>query len=508
MMDPSIENLPNLEALQLIGTLVDRATDERDMTLCDRSFELADELEARGITPRESAMLDYFRANAWACRLEQRMGDRTQIWSWEQPEVLQQVFLLRRASNRPAFDELPPIHRCQILTNLGNQLSTLGRFVEAQALWTRALKVESNFWMARGNRGNGLLSYGAVLYDGGHAGVFHLHAHRDLVEAIDLIRRFPQWGDPGLARFFAERADQIARHVDIEAIGSSYDPDSDSLGETAEERSYRQWCLRNTLFLNPLNDLAPKPIAARDILGLPSFRTGIDEPPVVIGMANDLKQGFVSARWLLYEGMSSDDPHFSDRDVLLYNTLDYPSYGLAVEKVKLAFRIAYSTFDKIAFFLNQYAALGIPLNKVNFRSVWWEKDGKRIRDRFVRTENWPWRGLFWLSKDLFEPTMRESTEPDARSLAEIRNHLEHKYVRVLEMGPSSAKASGPFHDPLVYAISRGDLQRKTLKLLQLVRAALIYCFIGMHQEERRRDRDETTMVAPMIIDTWDDDWKR
>ena len=47
-------------------------------------------------------------------------------------------------------------------------------------------------------------------------------------------------------------------------------------------------------------------------------------------------------RRVLWEGIKSDEPHFSDREVLLYNTLDYPSYGLSVEKVKMAFRMAYS----------------------------------------------------------------------------------------------------------------------------------------------------------------------
>jgi LA2681-like HEPN len=41
----------------------------------------------------------------------------------------------------------------------------------------------------------------------------------------------------------------------------------------------------------------------------------------------------------------------------LYNTLDYPTYSVAIEKVKAAYRLAYSLFDKIAFFLNAYLDL-------------------------------------------------------------------------------------------------------------------------------------------------------
>ncbi|MDX5595492.1 LA2681 family HEPN domain-containing protein [Pseudovibrio sp. SPO723] len=47
-------------------------------------------------------------------------------------------------------------------------------------------------------------------------------------------------------------------------------------------------------------------------------------------------------------GSGFDTAHFSDKDVALYNTLDYPSYALAVEKARLAYRMEYSLFDKIA----------------------------------------------------------------------------------------------------------------------------------------------------------------
>ena len=75
----------------------------------------------------------------------------------------------------------------------------------------------------------------------------------------------------------------------------------------------------------------------------------IGEPPVLTGFFNQLKQEFVSARWLYFEGIHSESAHFSDRKVLLYNTLDYPAFGLAVEKTKVAFRMAYRCSDDCLF---------------------------------------------------------------------------------------------------------------------------------------------------------------
>ena len=147
---------------------------------------------------------------------------------------------------------------------------------------------------------------------------------------------------------FEEQKETIARHVDIDGRRDAVNLDDHSLGETVEERAYRTWCLRERLFINPLNDLGARPIAARDVLTLPSLTvTGTyTRVPPAIGFFNQMKQEFVSGRYLYYEAVQSEGPHFSDRGVLLYNTLDYPAYSLAVEKMRAAFRIVYSLFDK------------------------------------------------------------------------------------------------------------------------------------------------------------------
>lgn len=504
----AIDGLSNAEALDMIAKLVDQAFDDANLALVDHSLSLADELEQRGLQPSEMALLDYFRANAWACRYQQRVGDRAAVWDFEQPEVRAQVFLLRRAKNSPGFASMNALRRCQILTNLGNQLDTLGRFVEARVNWNAALAIDANFWMARANRGRALMHYAAALYDSGHSAVFAYYAHRDLVEAMAQIASHPHLGDDRLSAFFLRSAEQIAHNYDIDAIGKSHKPDNWNMGAEATERAYRRWCLDNALFLNPLNDVRATSIAAHDILGLPNFITAIHEPPIVIGMFNELKQGFASGRWMLWDGIRSDAPHFSDREVLLYNTLDYPSYGLSVEKVKIAFRIAYSILDKIAYFLNHYLALGIPEKRVSFRTIWREKDNGPVRDQFAKSENWPLRGLYWLSKDLFEEDMRDSIEPEARALAELRNHLEHKYVKVHEMLLPPRSGNDLFHDRLAHAITRPDLEQRTLRLMQLVRSALIYLSLGMHREELERAKGKEGLTAEIPLDPWQDEWKR
>lgn len=210
----------------------------------------------------------------------------------------------------------------------------------------------------------------------------------------------------------------------------------------------------------------------------------IDSPDVFQSFFGQMKQEYVSARWLLYEGLTAKTAHFSDRDVLLQATEPRPSLSLAIEKVKLAYRISYSLFDKVSFFVNAYMELGIPVKEVSFRTLWRGGENQPIRAQFDQTSNWGFCALYWLAKDFFEKRNDEVAEPQARSLNDIRNHLEHKYLRV-------TVAESPTVPPIDLAlmVSREQFERKAMHLLKLARSALIYLAIGVGFEERRRALD-------------------
>lgn len=495
----SLGELSDAEAILILSQLVDLATDTDNQTLVDQVLVLADELEARCPASGHLVVLDYIRANAWGCRYQRRYRERDNLWDFEQPEILQQVLLLRRAAYGAGFPTLHPFQRCQILTNLGNQLDALGRFVEARACWSEALATSPEFWMARANRGRGLMYYAEALHDPGHKVVFAHNAHKDLILSLRLIKEYPEFGDPRLYDAFASSAERIDSDFDLAAIDAHYSPDMGYMGNGSDEQDYRRWCLANTLFLNPLNDVEQAPIAARDALTLPDFILPVSEPPVAAGMFNELKQLYVSARLMLWEGCHAVAGHFSDRDVVLYDTLDSPAYGLGIEKTKASFRMAYSIFDKIAYFLDHYLILGMEKHKISFRTVWREKKIGPLRPSIAHSENWPLRGLYWLSKDLFEKGVMDSADPQARALAELRNHLEHKYVKVHDDATSISEGFDPFLDTLAYHITKEDLERKTLRLLQLSRSALIYLSLAMHHEERRREDHLDGYCAPMQL---------
>jgi tetratricopeptide (TPR) repeat protein len=509
-----MENLTGLtteEALSRIGRLTDLSLDLRETEGLNRAIQLSEELRKRDLTSIQLATSHYFLANAWANL--RKISGAGNDWEWEQDETEKEVFHLRSALREDGFRKLPDGRACQILTNLGNAMSQVGRFVEAIEYWDRALARLPSFSMARGNRGYGLSYYAESLYDRGHAAVLLRHAHADLKTALSSeLHQHARLS-------FDRRKMSIESRLRPDYIDEdTIDMDAFPLGDSEHEIHYRTWCLKNRLFLNPLNDLWPYSIAARDILTTPSIVVGIYEGPYYPGYYNQMKQEFVSARYLYYDGINAQQPHFSDRDVLLYNTLDYPSYCLSVEKAKAAFRTVYSLFDKIAYFLNHYLGLSIHKRGVTFRTFWYasQKKEEGLRLEFQRCPNWPLRGLFWLSKDLYEnrPGFRESIEPDAQELSRVRNHLEHRYLKLHGddwRGPPSdnAQVSLALADTLALSIPRREFEAKSLRLIKMARAALTYLSLAIHGEERQRaeKRDPSSIVPGMSLDVWEDDWK-
>lgn len=512
-MSNEFDQSPNKEALTQIGLLIDRAVDEGKPELTTQAFEIIETLEDHVLEPQQGALLHYFKSNAWGNRIQEQ--GRQNSWNWEHTERQNQLLELRRALNHEGFKLLDTIRQCQIYTNLANELNTIGRSIEAIAYWDRALDLEPRFAMANANRGIGFKCYAYSIYDLGHKALLMLAAHDALGVALAPNAIYESPNKDHLISTFEQKQQEIIRFIDLTETRALLDSTEWKLVGPKEQVRYKQWCLNNRLYINPLNDIGAYEIACHDVMTLPSikerFNVGSSGPPTIIGFYNQLKQEYVSARFLLFEACHNDDAHYSDEDVLLYNSLDYPSYGLATEKLRIVYRMVYSLFDKMAFGINRYFELAHKDHAVTFRGVWYmpgkQKEGI-IHGALENHENWPLRGLFWLAKDFYEDEFKSSTEPDASQIADIRNYLEHKFlkIRLTWAGPIPDLPSRP--DDWAYQITRKEFEAKTLKLMQLARAALIYFSNAIHQEESSSAREQGDgITATMYLDRWDDEWK-
>jgi len=481
------------EAMNLAAMIVDLASDAGDDTALVQALALLDELAARPLSPSNDARLEYYRANAWSGR----RATQVQTWPWVSEAIDNELLALRRALNHPAFAQLHRVQKAQIHTNHGNLLNHIGRFVEAIEAWDHALALVPKMAMANGNRGIGLAWYASRLYDPGHSALLAASARSAFGIALANDALIESEGLEPALKMFGAYATSIDRQMDVQAVEDSVMGRHFPLGRSKSERDYRQWCLTERLFLNPLNDICADPIAAHDVLTLPTLvEVGLGRedngPPLAIRYYNLLKQEYVTARYALYEALTSRSVHFSDRGVLLHDTLDFPAFGFAVERAKLAFRTAYAILDKVGYFLNSYLSLGHAERQVSFRNVWFASTSGRnnpLHQCFVDAGNWPLRGLFWLSKDIFDDAFKSVTMPDARELYDLRNHLEHKYVSVHDNVLAEMALSRRKSIPSLYDIGFDDLTARALRQLKLSRASLIYLSLGVHTEEARREAE-------------------
>ena len=298
---------------------------------------------------------------------------------------------------------------------------------------------------------------------------------------------------PGLL----EERNRIADDLHRNHYDEDYNLNQWSLGDTEEERSYRRWCLRNRLFLNPLNEAYTESVAATDVLHLPSHSYGIEDVPRFPAYYNLMKQEYVSARYRLYRATHEDDPAFMMRDVLLLDSGEGQALGHYTEDLRSAFRSTYAIFDKVGLFLNDYFKIELEPRKVSFRSVWYAKprrDDANMRPEFMNNRNCLLRGLYFLSQDLFDQDFKEVAEPDAANLAQLRQQLEHRFLSFQHFNTELSTDTHQF-------ISIDDFGNKALRLLKMAREALIYLSLAMHREEKLRKNatsDDKTLGVPFV----------
>lgn len=493
---------PMPEILDAYCLLVDAAGDAGDEAALVKATQLASAVEA-GCSGWRICWARYCNANAWSALYYLRRYPE-QALSWDQPELLNQIFNLRSALQHEAILELEPIARAQLHCNLGNALNTAGRIIEAIEQWEVALKLNPLLVMARGSLGKGLEYYARIIYDDGHQRWLVLRARQHLHDGVQIGLGRDGATYPEALEHFREQLKIIdGRLADAGVSTSEQVPTLDpaELAETEREHEYRYWCLQRRLFLNPMNDAYLEPVAARDVLTLPNHR-GDGVGITYLAFFNQMKEEYAYARWCLFEGATSTEVHFADRHVTLALNADKARYCIALEQVKTAFRSAYSLLDKVAYFVNSYWQLGIPEKKVDFNSVWTEQKKPRfgfVRETLESSKNLPLQALYWLSKDIYDSEHHRVAEPDAQLLNNLRNHLEHKFVKVVDV-KSTGNEPSISHDHLAHEITPDELVAKAERIMKIARSALVYLCLGMHRAERQRYGDRDDVIAFNVSD--------
>lgn len=501
------------DALQICGELIDASYYLKRKEGMEQAIFHLETLKKKTLTSEEHGILYYYFGNTYA-----DLSDlETQpIQPWENENKEKAIYCYRKA----LANDLNLNTKSQIQINLANLYDGLGRFVKSLELYNKVLEEnipEYPAFMVHGNKGIVLFHYGDINHYSGQKKYFAYFAFQFLKTALDNSKNNFN-GREIFEKYFNILDSKAFNKTKLENLKLNDFP----IGESDEEKDYRQWCLKNRLFLNPMNDLGEYNIAAHDVLHLPNMVFDIKQNHLELpSFFNQLKQEYASARYLLYEGITKiGTTHFSDRDVLLINSMDYPRYSLNIEKIKISFRILYSIFDKISLFLNEYLNLSLKPYKVDFRKIWYEKGNfKQPVNNHIIQNNRAFQGLFLISKDLLfhhpdraedEKSLKElslSLEPSAKEINMLRNNLEHGCVKVLEYTCDSSDDS-ILKDNLSYAIKESDLIDYSMKLCRLCREALIYLSLGVHIDEKSKKQnsgDKKILSLPSHI--YEDEWK-
>lgn len=232
----------------------------------NKGIQISDSINLESFSNDDKMTFYYNLSNAWSYKkmMIQNLNS-SKFWEFESEELIQEILNCRKALLY-SKDTKDKYRKCEILTNLGNNLNHLGRFSEAINSWHEALHIKEGFSMAVGNLGFGLFHYAQVLYDNSHKVYFLKESYHYLKKTIKSNDVYPE-----AKASFSNIIAFIEQQVNNSFLNSKNNFDNYHLGKSLAEQEYRKWCIGNKLFLNPLNDIIQDNVVAHDILCLPTI---------------------------------------------------------------------------------------------------------------------------------------------------------------------------------------------------------------------------------------------
>ena len=370
-------------------------------------------------------------------------------------------------------------------TNLGNAYRALGRYIVAIDCFQDALLISDDFAMASLNLSFLLFRYAPLQIKRYEQSYFH-HAcyyyykqtERGKINLED--QDYLEGLKSNISLFDSTYVDNyLDKPLELPLF----------LVDNQDEADYRNYLLLFRLFLDPCLEILSDPCFAVDSINLPFEAPYSDREKEFIGLFNQIKQEYNWARYLWYKTSTEDtNEHYSDRELDLVETGDSSDHSLRESMLRTAFKAAYSLFDRIGYFINQYFAVGLTDIKVSFKNIWKEKliDGngqvyftipKPIMSTY--SDNPLVKAMYWLQKDFYERKEINVTTPHAERIFQMRNDIEHNCLRT---GTQSYNTS------FTKYTTEGKIENNTFRLLKLARELIIYLCLAVNFDREKDKR--------------------
>ena len=350
----------------------------------------------------------------------------------------------------------------QAQVHLGNVYDHLGRHLDAQYSYLLAAQMMPSDYMWKFNVGFSL---------GGMFGYYENRVKPFVVEQAKALLK-PYLDKPETT----SSAKQMWEKISPLKTWPLSDDREYEYTDTEEDR-YAQWVNDHFLRLNAYNDVHPHSLLSQDdslyFESLFYEKERFDESQRLMALLNEIKQEYVSARYMLYSYfVNSGTIHFSDSNVKIADVYDQCNYSYNIELAKAAFRALYSLLDKIAFALNEYLGLGIKGKDVSFSTFWYsERKTRTLRQEILDYSMViSLAGLLFIRNDIYGGEESYLQADETKLLQKVRNAMEHRAIQIVDQGVFEDKGS-------VLFISREEFEKVSMNLIRTVRQA-IFCFVN------------------------------
>ena len=441
---------------------INNLSKEADSHILNREYEALESLIERLLSgefefehPFHEAYYLYIIANCYSALYRSRGVE------WYSDDLMQAVIYYRKSlyrmpkPNRNQKAEYTAVVndlKSRVLTNLATYLACQGRTLCCIPLYDEAIAINKKI-EAIAAKAKRQLSHTESLYDDGHKEYCYFTAYRLIKEAVENIGQlYPEHrvdleGDGYLIKFkewFEKNFEE-----------SSFDYFSEqkyNSSKTRKEKQYLQWCAKNKLFINVLNDVCDFEISHQDVLALPPFSQAINstltmhEELAYHGNFDEIKNDYCYARYLFFsaDSIPNDEQHFYNSTYRHVDDMSYSINNLKTSHYKTSFRILYSLFDKVAYFVRRFFYLNdikddhkISIDNL-FRDFKSNKRGKEWKpnEKLKTSDNHFIHALFYILKDIRDvqdtSSVSQWIDPDAKAFSEIRNAMEHRSLKIVD----------------------------------------------------------------------------
>lgn len=376
----------------------------------------------------------------------------------------------------------------KLWTNYGNCLDSLGRGLEAIFCYEQALKPNSKFAMALGNKAIAMKFFADI--SGVYRGAIYIEAYQMLKSAIEII----QYGGLSAKESFEYEIKKIeSLFKDKKVLSKKIKHKIHSeCGLSKFEKFYIDFCSKYKLFLNFHIHAEKCEASIKDPVFI-RIITPLEDNQIFYNLAkhiNQIKEDFAVARLLLVQSQfqRKDFNRISKRTLFVYS-LDYSMFNIYIGLLKSAFKETYNILDKIAVFINDYYKIGMDPAKIHFhRSSFWQRENK-IRKEYLDSRNISLYALF----DIFLDFKSEYYQ----KIKGIRNALTHRRLVIYD----STLTEWDKKDNSTN-IDYETMFNETINLFRLVKSAIIYTINFVELEERKKRKKSKVQVVPMYVDDY------